>query len=409
MVEKLNNNIYKIYQLMEFFTVKHSFNNVMVKELIKANEVWLSNEKNNDFNIIRISISSLDETFSDKERIENFINVVTKSFKVEPKFLDIHISNETVSENEIFNTICLNTEYYSGINVENSFPLIKNVVHEADNAESELSNRIASINNNLKQRFKFERTKIKNKFNLTATNVIIIICSILFLANMFLSIKGYSLSASFIVLGADYKMFTLGLKEFYRLFTYGFVHSSFIHLLLNMYSLYILGNLIENKYGSFKFIIILFSSILIGGLTHGILTDNQLIVGMSGGIYGLFAIYIIEALNMGAYNNTSFLMMLFINLGLNFISNVSWQTHLGGAIAGLMFYFIFKNKKIDYTMLALFVITLVALFYKYITLTNISPLYLGTDSEVVKIFDDFGFKNISTNLYNKLYNYYMNH
>lgn len=403
-------DLYKMYQLMEFFTVKHSFNNVMIKELMNPNEVWLTNVNSLEYNVIRISLSTLDETYSQSERIINYLGTISKSFKTETKFLDIHISNEKVEENEIFNSICINTNYYSGIDVENSFPLIKNVIHDVDNAEGELESRISSINKNLKDRLKVRKNKLKEKFNLSATNIIILICIVNYLINFFLTIKGYSTSAIFVVLGADYKMFSLGLHELYRLFTYAFVHSSVLHLVLNMYSLYVLGNIIENKYGSVKFLCILFTSIIVGGLTHGILTDNQLIVGMSGGIYGLFSIYIIYAISLGAYQNRSFIFLLFINLMLNFVSNIAWQTHLGGAIVGLIFYFMFKDdNKVDYKLAVLALVVIVCLVIKYLSIKQITPIYMGTDAEVVKIFDDLGFKKTSLNLYNKLYNYYINH
>ncbi|RMG81930.1 MAG: rhomboid family intramembrane serine protease [Bacteroidetes bacterium] len=38
-------------------------------------------------------------------------------------------------------------------------------------------------------------------------------------------------------------------KEWYRTFTHGFIHVDFIHLLINMYVLYMFGTLVENFFG----------------------------------------------------------------------------------------------------------------------------------------------------------------
>ena len=404
-----NKDIYKIYQLMEFFTNKYSFDNVMVKEFMGQNEVWLTNKSNNSYNIIRISLSSLDETFSQQERINNFLNVIEKTIKKDIKFLDIHISNEIPMDNELYPTVCLNSNYYKGINVDDAFPSIKYVIHDVDNAESELASRISSINDSVRQRLNIQKQKFKAKFNLNATAIIIAICVINYLVSIFFRLKGYDSSACLIILGADYKMFTLGLHEFYRIITYAFVHSSIIHLGFNMYSLYFLGNYIERKYGTIKYLVILFTSIIFGALSHGILTDNQLIIGMSGGIYGLFIIYIIDALKHGAYQDKMFLFVIFLNIYLNFMSNVAWQTHIGGAIVGLLFYFIFKDDKVDYKLLILLIITFGLMVIKYLTLGPITPIYAGTDLQVTEVYRNLGFNRLANKLEIKLYNYYIYH
>ena len=109
---------------------------------------------------------------------------------------------------------------------------------------------------------------------------------------------------SYIALGADYKMFTLGLRQFWRLLTTMFLHGSLNHLFMNMISLMTLGTLFETKYGHWKMLFTVLFCALIGSLTNGILTGNGLTVGISGGLYGLLAIYTIDILHRNLHDNS---------------------------------------------------------------------------------------------------------
>lgn len=402
-------NIYKIYQLMEFFTNKYSYKNVTLKRLIGPNEVWLTKDKNAKYNVIRISLSTLDQTFNDKERIDTHIGILSKVLRKDINFLDIHISKEEISSIDYANSICIDENFYSGIEVEDAFPGIKNIIHNVIDEEKELSDRLASINQGLRANSKYARAKLFNKININVTNIIVVLCTIAFIIKTILEYKGYSSSAAYVVVGADYKFFTLGLKQFYRLFTYAFVHSSVLHLVLNMYSLYVLGNLIERMYGTCKYVLILFVSIIIGALSNDITTGNTLIVGMSGGIYALFTIYVIEALRNGAYRNFTFVLLIALNIGINFSNNVAWQSHFGGAITGVIFYFMFKEGKLDKKMIALLIVVFGVLMFKYLSIKDIVPLYSGTDGEIVQIYSDIGFKTYANKLFDKIYTYYMYH
>lgn len=409
----MNNNIYKIYQLAEFFTNKFSFNNVIIKELIGKNEVWLVNEKNDNFNIIRISLTSLDETYANKSRIDKYIGTIGLSLNTKTNFLDIHISKEETSEVDLYDTICVDENYFSGFNGEEilkAFPGIDKVIHNVENEEAELLSRINSINDNIKKRIKDIRINNKPKFESSITNAIIIICSIVYLLSAIIQLvfKVPSAAAS-VVVGATYKIFTVGLKQYYRLVTYGFVHSSIIHLIMNMMSLFAIGNYVERKYGKVKYLILLLSCVLIGGLTFTVLTDNEVAGGMSAGIYGLFVIYIVDVIKVGGYRNSSFVYLILLNLTMNFMPFVAWQAHLGGAIAGIIFYYIYKSNKIELSKIFLLVVLVLALTYKLITTTKISPFYTGTDAQIVSVINDLGFKKTAQNLLSELYNYYINH
>ena len=125
-----------------------------------------------------------------------------------------------------------------------------------------------------------------------------------------------------------------------------------------------MGNLIERKYGSLKYAIILLLAILIGGLTHCAFAPKAASVGISAGIYSLFTIYIIDAFKNGAYRSSGFMSMVALNLMLNFLPNVAWQAHLGGLVAGFIFYMMFDNYKINKSYIFVILIVIIALVVK---------------------------------------------
>lgn len=364
MVEKSNiENVYKIYQLMDFFVKKYGFNNVLVKDLIAKNEIWLVNKENPEINIIRISTSSLDETYMDKLRIDKYIETIKKNLNNSNTFLDLHVSKEEVGAVEFYETTCLDSNYLSGRNLDGVFPGINYVVHDVSDQENEIALRINSINSSMRERIMARHNKIKSKIGTPVTYLIIAICLLMEITFLAISAR-YGESYAYVLLGVDYKLLTIGMHQYWRLITYGFLHGGLLHLFVNMYSLKIIGSYFENTYGSFKYLLMLLSGVIVGGLSHNIMAGNTFSIGLSGGIYTLFTMYIIDALSKGAYRSNAFMAIVFINIALNFTGGIAWQTHLGGAVVGLIYYMMFKDEKINYGMVGLLIVLIVMMFIK---------------------------------------------
>lgn len=134
----------------------------------------------------------------------------------------------------------------------------------------------------------------------------------------------------------------LGYLQPWRFLTVGLIHAGFIHLGLNMLSLYLFGPVLERYLGAARMVGLYLISIIGGSVTVlalAVLTPTSAVgwtVGASGGIFGLFAgLLVIERLR-GSDTRT-----LLIFLGINFaygflVSNVSWQAHLGGIVFGAL-------------------------------------------------------------------------
>jgi membrane associated rhomboid family serine protease len=124
--------------------------------------------------------------------------------------------------------------------------------------------------------------------------------------------------------------------QFYRLITSGFMHAGVPHLLFNMFSLYILGSLLEPAVGTMRFAIIYFVSLLAGSL--GVVIVGQSSVGASGAVFGLMGAAIVIMRSRGFDVMGSGLpFWLGLNLLLTFsISGISIGAHIGGLIGGTL-------------------------------------------------------------------------
>jgi membrane associated rhomboid family serine protease len=128
--------------------------------------------------------------------------------------------------------------------------------------------------------------------------------------------------------------------EYWRLITAGFLHAGFFHLLFNMFSLYILGSLLEPAIGRVRFALIYFVSLLAGSFGALLVESNPaaLTVGASGAIFGLMSAAVIVMRNRGISPWESGLgLWIGLNLLLTFtIPNISIGGHIGGLIGGAL-------------------------------------------------------------------------
>ena len=124
--------------------------------------------------------------------------------------------------------------------------------------------------------------------------------------------------------------------DWWRIITGGFLHAGFLHLLLNMYVLWIAGSILEPGIGTPRFLGIYFVSLIAGSLGALIVDPNTLTVGASGAIFGLMAGVIVVARGRGVEQLASqFGLFVVLNLVLTFsIPGISVGGHIGGLIGG---------------------------------------------------------------------------
>ena len=133
----------------------------------------------------------------------------------------------------------------------------------------------------------------------------------------------------------------------WRLLTTALVHGSILHLLLNMYTLWILGQILEPLLGRARFLVLYLLSGLAGSLGVLFLADpGQPVVGASGAIFGLMGAFLVIQRRLGG-NLTQLLVLVGINLVIGFLPglNIAWQAHVGGLIGGAIIGLIFVQTR----------------------------------------------------------------
>jgi membrane associated rhomboid family serine protease len=150
--------------------------------------------------------------------------------------------------------------------------------------------------------------------------------------------------------------FSPGLQLF-SLFSFMFLHGGWLHLIGNMWSLWIFGDNVEDRLGSFRYLIFYLLCGLLSGLFHLVfnLGSNVPTIGASGAIAGVMGAYII------LYPQSKILTLIpiifipwfieipaFVFLGIWFLiqfanaagsstamGGVAWWAHVGGFLFGM--------------------------------------------------------------------------
>lgn len=144
------------------------------------------------------------------------------------------------------------------------------------------------------------------------------------------------------------------LKEYYRIFTYMFIHAGINHLFNNMLVLFFIGQSLERAIRKPRFLTIYFGSGIIAGIVsmgyNMIRNQYSLSVGASGAIFGLMgAVLYMVLINRGRLRTIStrqIVLCVFFSLYGGFTSsNTDNAAHIGGFLAGVVLAAILIRKE----------------------------------------------------------------
>jgi membrane associated rhomboid family serine protease len=127
-----------------------------------------------------------------------------------------------------------------------------------------------------------------------------------------------------------------GTDQYWRLLTAGFLHDGILHILFNMWFLYIIGPMLEPAIGKINFTVVYFVSLLSG--SFGALLFQPLVptIGASTACFGLLGALIVVAYYRGISIWQSGLgLLLVVNLIFSVsFAGISLGGHLGGLVGG---------------------------------------------------------------------------
>lgn len=213
------------------------------------------------------------------------------------------------------------------------------------------------------QRASAPRTKPRFVSNITAmtrrgqpvvTYSIIALCVVIFAAQMVGSLLGDDVVTEALLYAPAYSnpLYGIGFEP-WRLLTSAFVHSTSltfgilpIHILLNMYTLWIFGLALESLLGRGRYLALYLISAFAGSLgVMLIAAPNSAVVGASGAIFGLMGAFFVIQRHLGG-NATQLLILVGLNLVIGFaIPGIAWEAHVGGLIGGVIVGFIYTRTR----------------------------------------------------------------
>ena len=336
-----------VMKLLHYFVTKKKYKPVIIRGL--ENELWLENP-DEEYRIIRIVTKTL---FNDEQYDFDIYKTNTIIKQIKRKTLNPFVKVLTIFTDLGYN---LNKEFedtkrYKYIAIKEEKDLYKNEIikkYYPDLKESidfkeegfELLGRITSdiSKNNIEENERYNNMFKPKKPILTYTLIAI---NVLVFVLMYVFGKGSEDNDTLIKFGANFAPLTRDNGEYFRIITSAFLHIGVVHLLCNMYSLFVLGPTIEHFFGRIKYIIIYLLSAVMGSLFVLVLQGNNTIsAGASGAIFGLLGALLYFGYNYRGYIGNSLISQIIpvivINLGIGFVTpGISNAAHVGGLVGGI--------------------------------------------------------------------------
>lgn len=327
-----------VMKLLHYFITEKGYNPIILHGA--KDEIWLEN-LNEEYEIVRIVsnyIHNDEQLNTDLFRTKQIVKKIkrkTFSFKMNTLSLFVNLGDSVNMNNISYSNIdCANLKSIKDIKnytfITENYPTITNEINSKEKGMELFMKITEDINKkNIETSNKAEDVFSKKTPYIT---YILIFINILFYVLSIISNSFYNsmvLNPSKILNG-----------EYYRLLSCIFMHGGIIHLLCNMYCLYVIGPQVESFFGKIKYIVIYLLSGIIGSLMSLSIT-NSISLGASGAIFGLlgsilyfgyhYRVYLSQAIK------SQIIPLIVLNLFLGFIlSGVDNAAHIGGLIGGIL-------------------------------------------------------------------------
>ena len=342
---KLDDNNAVVMKLLHYFITEKDYNPIILQGA--DNEIWLEN-MNEDYKVVRIVTERIynDEQFTfdsfKTKRIVKKIKKKTLTFNMPVLSIFLNLG-ENVSKEELNNTknnqLCIDLKGEDGLkNNSEIVKLFPDIIKKTKFAESGVE-LFAKITTDINKHNENDARKAEKVFKSKIpyiTYILILINVIAYIYTYFIGDSNNIINA-FAINGPAVRS-----GEYYRLITGIFLHGGLIHIIFNMYALYVIGSQLESFLGKIKYTIIYFLSGISGGLLSMILSGSNIYsIGASGAIFGLMGALLYFGLQyrvyLGNFVRSQLVPLIVFNLILGAMSpGIDNYGHIGGLIGGLL-------------------------------------------------------------------------
>jgi conserved membrane protein (rhomboid family) len=376
---KIDDKNILVMKLLHYFITEKNYTPIILQGV--NDEIWLEN-MSEDYRIVRIVSGYIhnEEQFAfdifKTKRIVKKIKAKTLSFKVNTLSIFLDLGDNVDKENKDNHNLIIDAKTEEDIK-ENK--LLKDIFPDLENKmkyEEDGFELFAKITNDINKHNEEDATKIEKVFSSKKpyiTYFIMTICILLYILPKLLG--------NYDQIIYDYGLIGEAVKngDFFRLITSEFLHASAVHLLVNMYSLYIIGTQIESFLGKKKYILIYLMSAVFASLLSITLGDlTSISIGASGAIFGLLGSLLYFGYHyrvyLGNVIKSQIIPIIVLNLIIGFsIQGIDNFAHIGGLVGGVL---VTKALGVDekssladkingYILMSIFLIFLIYVFFFY--------------------------------------------
>ncbi len=340
---KLSNRDLLVMRIIHYFVTKKNYNPVILHGI--NDEIWLEN-LDEPYKIIRIVnhyIHNNEQLLLDQFKLKKILNKLkakTLSFKLTSFsiYTDLGDTVDLKKDSPVNEIFIKDLSDFDNPDILKIFPdLDKETLYDEEGIElfMKITNEI-NIKNTAKAKRAEELFTPKKPW---ITYLIMGICIITFLL-MYVFGNGSEDNLTLLKFGANLDVLTKR-GEYYRILTCIFLHIGIVHLLLNMYSLYIIGPQVESFYGKIKYLFIYLYSGICGSILSLAFSNNVISAGASGAIFGLLGSLLYFGYHyrvyLGNVIKSQIIPVILVNLFIGFITpGIDNFAHIGGLIGGVI-------------------------------------------------------------------------
>lgn len=340
---RLDNKDMLMMKLSHYFITEQNYNPIILHGI--NDEIWLEN-MDSDYRVVRIVghyIHNNEQLNFDKFKLDRIIkSIKRKTLSLKINVLSIYIDlgdNVTLKEENNYKSVFIRK--ISDLKNPLLLQVFPDIIEKTKFEEKgiELMARITNDINKKNVDKGAKVAKIFDKKKPIITYAIMAICVIVF-ALMYILGDGSLDNITLLRFGANLDVLTKN-GDYFRLITCAFLHIGIVHLIFNMYALYIIGPQVESFFGKIKYLSIYLISAVSASILSLSFNTNTISAGASGAIFGLLGALLYFGYHYRVYLGNAvrsqIIPIIIINLLFGFtMTGIDNAAHIGGLIGGVL-------------------------------------------------------------------------